>query len=200
MDSPRVRVHFEKVTAISRVCEAVARGSLDDAREILGLDYPFDPGAVAPRKYGPVEATRVFIRDGFVDRYSGQPLLFPPVLRVLSNVLPAEFPFHPNWKTEVTHPAYWELGATVDHLVPVTLGGADEESNWVTTSMSRNSAKMNWTLDQLGWQLFPPGEFTEWDGMISWFLDYLNVNPELLINRSVRQWHRAAKDALDRRI
>jgi hypothetical protein len=51
----------------------------------------------------------------------------------------SKFPFHPNWKTEATHPAYWEVGATIDHMVPVTLGGADEPANWVTTSMARNS-------------------------------------------------------------
>jgi HNH endonuclease len=54
-------------------------------------------------------------------------------------------------------PAFWEVGATIDHVVPVTRGGADDESNWVTTSMARNSAKMNWTLEELGWTLHPPG-------------------------------------------
>jgi hypothetical protein len=37
--------------------------------------------------------------------------------------LPERFPFHPNWKTDVTHPAYWEVSATIDHLTPVTRGG-----------------------------------------------------------------------------
>jgi hypothetical protein len=32
------------------------------------------------------------------------------------------FPYHPNWKMEVTHPAYWELTATVEHVVPVCHG------------------------------------------------------------------------------
>ncbi len=115
------------------------------------------------------------------------------MLRVLSIALPSEFPFHPNWKTDVTHPAYWELGATVDHLIPVSRGGADDESNWVTTSMARNSAKMNWTLEELGWVLHPPGDFGEWDGLMHWFLEYTRSHPEMLANASVRQWHRAAK-------
>ncbi len=118
------------------------------------------------------ESTRVFVRDGFLDRYTGERLIFPPVLRVLSIVLPDKFPYHPNWKTVVTHPAFWKVGATIDHVVPVTRGGADDESNWVTTSMARNSAKMNWTLEELGWTLHPPGNFGEWDGLLHWFLEY----------------------------
>jgi serine/threonine protein kinase len=68
----------------------------------LRRDYPFAPEAVTKRQYGPVESTRVFVRDGFIDRYTGERLIFPPVLRVLSAILPAEFPYHPNWKTTVT--------------------------------------------------------------------------------------------------
>ena len=94
--------------------------------------------------------------------------------------MPNEFPFHPNWKTDLTHPSYWEVGATVDHVVPVTRGGADDESNWVTTSMARNSAKMNWTLNELGWTVHPPGDIKHWDGLIRWFLDYTSAHPSTL--------------------
>ena len=90
-------------------------------------------------------------KTGLSTAIQGTCLIFPPVLRILCIVLPSEFPFHPNWKRDVTHHAYWEIGATVDHPVPVTRGGADDESSWVTTSVARNSAKMNWTLDELGW-------------------------------------------------
>jgi hypothetical protein len=81
----------------------------------------------------------------------------------------------------------------VDHLVPVTRGGADDESNWVTISMARNSAKMNWTLDELRWTLHPPGDVREWDGMMRWFLEYIKEHPETSSNASVRQWYRAAE-------
>ena len=40
---------------------------------------------------------------------------------------------------------------TIDHVIPVARGGADDESNVVTTSMLRNSAKSNWLLDEVGW-------------------------------------------------
>jgi hypothetical protein len=183
----------EKSAFIGRVCQALSAGSPETAQAILAAQYPFAPEPIVSRRYGPAESTRVFVRDGFIDRYSGDRLVFPPVLRVISAVLPAAFPFHPNWKTDVTHPAYWEVGATVDHLIPVTRGGTDEESNWITTSMARNSAKMNWTLEELGWALHPPGDVREWDGMTGWFLDYSAANPAMLASGALRQWHRAAQ-------
>ena len=186
----------EKSLVIAAACHAVATGNRDAAAHILRQGYPFAPEEITPRRYGPMESTRVFVRDGFIDRYTGSPLIFPPVLRILSIALPSEFPFHPNWKTDVTHPAYWEVGATVDHLVPVTRGGADDESNWVTTSMARNSAKMNWTVDELGWALHSPGDMQDWDGLLHWFLKYTAEHPETVQSSSFKQWHRAARLAV----
>jgi hypothetical protein len=41
---------------------------------------------------------RVSCRGGFIDRYRGTRLVFPPVLRMLSLYLPDAFPYHPNGK------------------------------------------------------------------------------------------------------
>jgi hypothetical protein len=124
----------EKSVAIAEICAALTNGVRDQAVSSLKRDYPFAPHLITKRQYGPLESTRVFVRDGFIDRYTAERLIFPPVLRIISAELPAEFPYHPNWKTDVTHPAYWEVGASVDHLMPVSRGGADDDSNWVTTA------------------------------------------------------------------
>ncbi len=89
--------------------------------------------------------------------------------------------------------AYNELSATLDHVVPVTRNGPNEEFNFVTTSMARNFAKMNWTLEELGWKLLPPGDMREWDGMLHWFLEYTEKHPEAVADNAVRGWHKAAK-------
>jgi hypothetical protein len=107
-----------------------------------------------------------FHQDGFIDCYSGQRLIFPGTLRLLSLCLPEEFPFHSNWKMDRTHPAFWELFPTIDHIVPIARGGEDAETNWVTTSQLQNSAKANWTLKELRWTLVPAGSVEEWDGLI----------------------------------
>lgn len=178
---------------IAAVCQAIARQDSAEAASILKHEYPFAPDTVTKRRYGPLKSTRVFVRDGFLDRYTGDRLIFPPVLRLISAELPDDFPCHPNWKTELTHPAFWEVGATIDHLVPVTRGGKDDETNWVTTSMARNSAKMNWRVEELGWTLRPPGDYREWDGMVGWFLDYSAAHPNVLTNQSIRAWFQAAR-------
>lgn len=186
----------ERALVIADVCNALTAGLVESAVSALKRDYPFAPQAVTKREYGARESTRVFVRDGFIDRYTGERLVFPPVLRAVSLMLPNQFPFHPNWKTDLTHPAFWEIGATIDHLVPVSRGGADDESNWVTTSMARNSAKLNWTLDQLGWTLQPVGDFKIWDGLVHWFVEFALANPAILGSGSMKQWHRAAISGL----
>lgn len=41
---------------------------------VLRAGYPFEPLALVERKYGEVEAMRIFFRDGFIDRDSGDRL------------------------------------------------------------------------------------------------------------------------------
>jgi hypothetical protein len=94
-----------------------------------------------------------------------------------------------------THEAFWELSPTIDHVVPVSRGGRDEDANWVTTSMRRNSAKSNWTLQELGWQLHPAGSLEEWDGLMSWFIRRVAAHPALLKVSLISRWNRAALDA-----
>jgi hypothetical protein len=184
----------EKSTAVAEVCAALRSGAPDHAITVLKRDYPFAPNPMTKRKYTVLQATQVLVRDGFIDRYTGERLIFAPVLRVISAELPKDFPYHANWKTDVTHPAYWEVGATLDHMLSASRGGADDDSNWVTTSMARNSAKGNWTLAELGWSLQAPGKFEDWDGLIHWFLEYTKDRPELMKKvAGIRQWHLAAK-------
>ena len=185
-----------KGSAIAAICQALAGGNTTEADLIARRDCPFAPVRVIVRRFQIVEYTKVFLRDGFIDRYSGSRLIFPPVLRVLSFALPAAFPYHPNWKTDVTHPAYWQVGATLDHVIPVTRGGADDASNWVSTSMARNAAKSNYTLAELGWNLLPPDETGEWDGMMKWFLEYTAKHPEAIVDNTVRRWRNGAVEAL----
>ncbi|MGH7665650.1 MAG: HNH endonuclease [Gemmatimonadaceae bacterium] len=185
----------DRSAILASVCGALATGDRATAAKYVKEEYPFEPIAAVERKYGELEATKVFLRDGFIDRYSGSRLVFPGALRVLSVELPAEFPFHSNWRMSETHEAFWELSPTVDHIVPVARGGEDAEANWVTTSMRRNSAKSNWTLAELGWELQPPGSLEDWDGLLSWFGRYVAANRHLLKIGLIARWYKAAGQA-----
>ena len=186
---------IDPVGAVVAVCEAL-KGNVEQARGTLSTLYPLIHQASSKRKYTPVQCMTIFLRDGFIDRYSGKRLVFPGTLRVLSILLPDEFPYHPNWKVEVTHPAFWELFPTIDHEVPVSRGGLDKQSNWVTTSQPMNAAKANWTLDQLGWRLLDSAPSDEWDGLTRWCLEFVRTREELMKNDYVRKWVTAAQTCI----
>lgn len=183
---------MDKSEVIKLVCSALTHGDVSGATSRIQDDYPFEPVTNAGRRYTAVQSTRLFASDGFIDRYSGQRLIFPGTLRLLARLLPNEFPFHSNWKMTETHVAFWELFPTVDHVMPVARGGADDDSNWATTSMMRNSAKSNWTLEELGWRLVPAGDVAEWDGLMGWFVDYASTDKVCLEDAYLAKWHRAA--------
>jgi 5-methylcytosine-specific restriction endonuclease McrA len=114
----------------------IAKGDTRKAAELVRERYPFVP-PVERQGISIIDRIRVFLRDGFIDRYGGVKLFFPPVLELISLEIPEAFPSHRNGKASETHVAHWELYPSVDHLVPLTRGGAHEMDNWVTRSMSR---------------------------------------------------------------
>ncbi|MDQ2730064.1 MAG: HNH endonuclease [Armatimonadota bacterium] len=183
----------EKTQIVRQICDALGAGDASTASEIARRDYPLSAPTAGSRSISPFEATSVFQRDGFIDRYSGTRLVFPAVLRLLSRLLPDEFPFHTNWKMSESHIIYYELCATVDHIIPVARGGTNTADNWVTTSMAHNSAKANYTLNEIGWTLLPPGYLADWDGLLAWFLDFIAKHPEHLSENYLKTWHSAAK-------
>ena len=94
------------------------------------------------------------------------------------------------------HFGYWQLLPTIDHIIPVSRGGTDDESNWVCTSQMRNSAKSNWLLRELGWQLHSSGDLSDWDGLTGWFMAYAAKNVAILDDGYIRSWHKAASKAM----
>ena len=180
-------------STISQACNFVTAGDLEAAARLIRSDYPFSPIEKSGRNYTPNSMTKIFVPDGFIDRYRGPRLVFPPALRILSHFLPADFPYHKNGKMTEGHIAYWEIFPTIDHIQPVTRGGADSEENWVCCSMLTNSIKSNWTLEQLQWKLLPPGKIQEWDGMMNWFVKQVNSDSSLLQNPYLKTWFNASK-------
>ena len=123
-------------------------------------------------------------------------MIFPPVLNLISELLPRVFPTHSNWKMSETHMAYWELSAMIDHVVPIARGGKDDESNWVTSSPLSNSQKANWTIEEMNWELKSPGIIEEWDGMLNWFIEFIDTDKSILEQKfvagEIKTWYRAA--------
>jgi hypothetical protein len=184
---------MDKAAVIESVCEALQGGDKSTAAQILLDRYPNPTPPTGKGNVGAGKHLRVFLRDGFLDRYSGSPLVLPGALRAISMAIPEAFPYQRNWKAGECHPAFWQLAATVDHVVPVTLGGSNDEANLVTTSMQRNMAKGNFALEELNWTLYPPGDGT-WDGLSAWFVRYVEDNlRRLIVDHQVKEWYLVAR-------
>lgn len=164
-----------KAEIIKKLCELLMENKKDEGINFVTENYPFQTlENSASRQYTKYEMMKTFLRDGFVDRYSGEKLLFPGIIRLLSLEIPDIFKYHLNWKMSETHMIYWDLFPTIDHIIPIAKGGTNEESNWITTNQLRNSAKSNHILTDLGWEILPPGNIEEWDGLCSFFLNWVS--------------------------
>ena len=182
---------MDKALIIKNLCELLLEDKKKDCIDFAMSNYPFANNPITKRCYSRYQMCRVFLRDGFIDRYSGDKLLFPRIIMILTIELPEIFKYHTNWKMSETHMAYWELFPTIDHLVPVARGVEDNENNWITTSMVRNSAKSNWTIEELGWKLYNKGLLENWDGLINCFLELTDKNPIYEKNGYINGWKTA---------
>ena len=167
------------------------------AKQVLNANYPFKPIKSEGRNYTAKQMIAQFFSDGFIDRYSGKRLVNPGMLRIISELLPDTFPYHPHWKTDQCHMAYWDYQPTVDHIYPVSLGGKDAPENWATTSMVNNSAKSNFTLDQLGWTLKDQGDIRDWDGLSKMFVNLVDQNPRFLLIGRIKDYYIATKEIIE---
>lgn len=184
---------MKKDAIVELALKHIRGGDVAAAASAINSEWPFEATAVASRTYSKRDLVKVFRRDGYIDRYDGQRLIFPGALRVLSIAMPEVFPFHKNWKMNSTHPAYWFLCPTIDHVTPISRGGSDFVDNWVTTSMTNNSAKANWTLEELGWSLVDRGDIADWDGLEGLFKTIVDEKPSLLDNGYLRLWYAATR-------
>ncbi len=170
-----MQIKNSKAETIKKLCELLMENSKDEGINFIAEHYPFQTVEnSSSRQYTKYEMMKTFLRDGFIDRYSGEKLLFPGIIRLLTLEIPEIFKYHLNWKMSETHMIYWDLFPTIDHIIPIARGGTNEESNWITTSQLRNSAKSNHILTDLGWEILPKGKIEEWDGLCSFFLNWVS--------------------------
>ena len=181
---------------LKQAAEYLLNGKPEDAGIVIRECYSFIPIRRESRQYSAVQQMEQFFKDGFIDRYFGTKQINPGMLRLLSEKLPEEFPYQAHWKTDECHMAYWDYQPTIDHIVPITRGGKNDSTNWVTTSMKGNLAKKNYTLDQLRWSLFPEGDIHQWEGLSGLFAAIVEKEPELLQIDRINFWYKATKKVM----
>ena len=188
----------EKSDIIYDVVSMILSDNMTAARSIISTEYPHKHLEIEKRSYTLEQKMNQFICDGFIDRYTGQKLINPGILKLISHFFPEEFPYHPHWKMSETHIAYWELIPTLDHIYPIAKGGHDDESNWVTTSMKNNSIKSNYTIDEIHWTLHPKGNIADWDGLTKLLIELVEKDNSLLKDAYIRSWYKVSKDTFIR--
>ncbi len=186
----KLNLNDGRIETIRQVCDFLSNGDREQGRMVIAAGYPFRPKERHPRRYNDLQKLTIFLRDGFIDRYSGERLIYPGALKVISNNYPDEFPYHKNGKMTHGHMAYWYLFPTIDHITPHADGGDNNDDNLVTTSMMNNSLKSGYDLDYLGWELHPVGDLNEWDGLTRWFFKYVSEHRTMLNDPYVNKYFR----------
>ena len=183
----------DKSNVICDIVTMLLKNDKTEAKNIIYQEYPHTYYEIEKRTYTVNQKMNQFVRDGFIDRYTGNKLLNPGILKIISRYFPNEFPYHSHWKMTETHIAYWELIPTIDHIYPIAKGGEDNESNWVTTSMKNNSIKSNYIIDDIHWKLHPKGNISDWDGLTTIFLRLVENDKELLKDPYIKGWHKVSR-------
>jgi hypothetical protein len=69
---------------IAEVFQAIIENRNSDAIDVLDKEYKCENYDYNKRKMTEYEKLKVYINDGFIDRYSGKRLIFPNILRIIS--------------------------------------------------------------------------------------------------------------------
>lgn len=129
-------------------------------------------------------ALRTWAADAWTCRYCEELVFFPPAFRAMARQFGNAGYYHKNWKAEAS-PLLIRRGASVDHIVAVTRGGAHESVNFVTGCWECNLRKSN----NDGWTAKPQRARGSWDGMLAVFKGLTVERPD----ESERRWWRAIK-------
>ena len=186
----------KNIDVLKQAAEYILAGKTEEAGTVIRKEYPFTPISKESRSYNKTKQMEQFFKDGFIDRYFGTKLINPGMLRILSEKLPGKFTFHSNGETYESHVIYRDFQPSMDHIVPISRGGKDDQSNWATTSVKGNSAKGIYTLEQLNWHLYLKGDIHEWDGLSGIFMKLVEKEPKLKQLNGVNSWYNATKQVM----
>lgn len=190
-----MNIDNSKADVLIYACLALEAGSVDAAKKIIETGFPFSQYIKDEDKpLSEAKQLKIFQRDGFIDRFTGQKVFLPPVLPILSSALPDVFPNNPHWDRDKTHQAHEMFNATVKKIIP---NRPADEFNLVTTSSKNRLYKSNATIENLGWKILSLEEIADirWDGMTGWFINYVDEHRELLDAPLTARWYKAVKNS-----
>jgi len=172
---PPLPEHDTAAELLSQAAEAIVAGTLDRAREFVRrADMPalfefsslvmngndphvqrrrpvvaaVDKGAKIASRMPSAEATKaLFARDGWRCRFCGCRVVPPKARAAMGEALPGAIPWS---EAEGFHGAFYAISASVDHIVPHSMGGINDEENLVTACWPCQFGRGAWSLEEVG--------------------------------------------------
>ena len=141
---------------------------------------------------------RVYARDGWLCRWCGRPVVFPPALKYLEQLMRDKGCMQPlsyydkQWRRDRA-PLLDHLGAVIDHVQAFAHGGAHDESNFVTSCNKCNTRKNADTESNFGARApkhVVKGKYGEpryWDGFSAVFITLATPSRSTL-SKTERDW------------
>lgn len=121
-----------------------------------------DPARMPAR----AEQRRIFSRDGWRCRFCEAKVISRGARAVFARL----FPIEAHW-TSIEfqrHSALYAMASSLDHVIPHSRGGKNQESNFVTACYCCQFGRGEWTLEEV--ELSDPRErepvVDEWDGLV----------------------------------
>ena len=128
----------------------------------------------AGRKTIPLETQlRVWYRDGWTCRYCGDPVFFGPSLKLLNISSPEHGYYHPHGKGDKILSLFQKKWASVDHVIPLSVGGNNSEENYVTACWECNLKWREKTIENgkpVPNKINKNASHVNWDGMASLYV------------------------------
>jgi hypothetical protein len=143
------------------------------------------------REPSKVVTAQVFARDHYQCRYCGQRVILTAVMRLIARLYPDQFPYHPHWKTDATHPAFTTRSATLDHIQPIA-GGGDPlaEDNLATACWTCNRRKGDLALNELHGGALVETHDTGWHGLSDLYRPLWEASGQPALGEEERAWMR----------
>ena len=118
----------------------------------------------------------IWKRDAWHCRYCLHPVFFAPTLQLLDQLNSGHGYYHPNGKHSSMLPLFAQKWSSVDHIVPVALGGRNDPENLATSCMDCNILK-NDNPDEYKPNLIPvEARSHDWDGFALLYLKLSNAS------------------------
>ena len=112
------------------------------------IDRPAAAERAPLRMPGGSEKTVVFVRDGWHCRFCGVRVISPQARKAMVALLPDAICW--NGPSANFHAAFYAVSATLDHILPHSVGGTNDTSNLVTTCWPCNFGRGAYLVEEVG--------------------------------------------------